>query len=85
MTTRELIDAATAAKSADAAADAALAAAAEAKGNSAAADAAAAKALHDDLVANGPAAVISADTPPVVTVYVASEPDSYTAGPVRVA
>lgn len=85
MTTKELIDAANAAKTADATAAEQLAAAQAAKDASASASTAADKALHDDLSANGPAVTVSADTPPVVVIYKAADPDSFTSETVRVA
>jgi hypothetical protein len=44
------------------------------------------QALHDDLAANGPAAVYDdTQTPPVITVYQAVDPDSYSATEIRIA
>lgn len=44
------------------------------------------QALHDDLAANGPAVLVdSSTTPPTVVMYVANDPDTYTATPIRVA
>jgi hypothetical protein len=43
------------------------------------------QALHDDLEQNGPAVTISDDTPPVVTLYEAADPDTYSATVIRIA
>lgn len=85
MTTKELIDAAVAAKT-----DAANAEVFAAAANAASLDAAhkridADQALHDDLAASGPAVTVSADIPPVVVLYRAADPDGYAVETVRVA
>jgi hypothetical protein len=86
MTTKDLIDAANQAQAAlDAAKSAVQSAAAQLQQAQANFDAAS-QALHDDLAANGPAAVVD-DTvsPPTVTVYTALDPDSYQATVIRTA
>src|SRR5262249_60062587 len=96
-TTKDLIDAALQAQTAfDAASDRArqVAAQAQAAIQQAQADlqaaqanlAAANLALHDELAQNGPACVIDDSvTPPVVTLYTAQDPDSWSAMEIRVA
>jgi hypothetical protein len=86
MTTAQLIDAALAAQ---ADYDAAKQGAATAQARLAAAQqmlSQANQALHDDLDANGPAVTIDdSSSPPVVTVYQAVDPDTYSATEIRVA
>ena len=84
--TKQLIDAALAAKStydqASATMSSSTAALNQAKTDLEAAN----QALHDDLADNGARCVIdTTTTPPTVTVYTAADPDSYTATPVPVA
>ena len=86
MTTQELISAALAARdefeSASLALEAATARLQTAKDNLTAAN----LQLHDDLAANGPACVVDTSTQPAtVTMYSASDPDTWIATPIRVA
>jgi hypothetical protein len=41
------------------------------------------QAVHDDLAVNGAFATVSASTPPIVTVYTAVDPGSYSAAVIR--
>jgi hypothetical protein len=86
MSTRELIDAALAAKADFDNAQSAMSQAATALQTAQAALVSCNQALHDDLAANGPFAdVDTSATPITVTLYTAEDPDTWNATPIRAA
>lgn len=86
MATIDLIEQAELDKSAASEAEDTLAEVAQEKLDADKTAAASAKALFDDLSENGPAVtVVAVPAPPVVTLYTAAPPDTYTATLLRVA
>jgi hypothetical protein len=86
MSTHDLIQAALDAQTAFDAAQATMKSASQALQQAQANLTAANQALHDDLAANGPAAIVDeTTTPATVTMYTAVDPDSWQATEIRVA
>jgi len=86
MNTVDLINAALDAKKAFDTATVNAQAAADILRNAIAALKTANQALHDDLDVNGPCVVVDdSTTPPVVTLYMAVDPDTYSANEIRIA